>query len=496
MSLELKSRAAKGLLWGGLNNGMVQFLGMLFGILMLRKLNPGDQGKMEMLLVFANIASTLQESGFTAALCNLKTPTHRDYNAVFWFNVGMGTLLYCILFCCAPLIADFYGDPDLLPLSRYVFLGFLFSSLGTAQRAYLFINLMNKQSCVIAITSLVVSNVTGLVLAYMGFAYWALATQNLLFILVVALMNWYYSPWRPSFHIDLRPAWQMFGFGSKLLLTNIVNVVSSNAFSFLLGKFYGDYQAGIYGNARKWNNMCANTINGMLTGVAQPVLVQASKEQPGTVSAPASPAILPVFRKMLRFISFVSFPCLLGIGLIAREFLLVTVGEKWLQSAELLSMLSIYGAIFPLLTLYSQMTISQGRSNINMWCTVCLSAFILTGLVALYPYGLRVMVVYFVAINLAWLFVWQYFAWRLIRLTLWQALSDVLPFALTAASAMAFTAWATQPIGNIYLLLAGKVALAAVLYVGVIWLSGARIMRESIAFLLPGLSRRYRFLQP
>lgn len=470
----LKSRAAKGFLWGVLNNGTVQLLGALFGIAMLRLLDPTDYGKYAKLLVFATIASTMQESGFTAALCNLKEPTHRDYNAVFWCNVGIGAILYCIFFFCAPLIANFYGDADLVSLSRYLFLGFFISSLGTAQRAYLFIHLMNRESCIIAITSILISNIVGVTMAWMDCAYWALATQNILFILVVAVMNWYYSPWRPSFRIDLRPAWKMFGFGSKLLLTNIVNRLSSNAFDFLLGKYYGDRLTGIYSNARKWDDMGSNTINGMLVGVAQPVLSQVRDDQD---------RYRQVFRKMLRFVSFISFPCLLGLGLIAHEFILVVAGSKWEASAEFLTMLSIYGAIFPLLTLYSQMTISQGRSNINMWCTICLSALVLIGLVVLYPYGLHAMVIYFITLNVLWLFVWQYFAWRLIRLRLGDALRDVLPFLFISVAVMGFTWWITQPIQNTWLLLISKVFMAAVLYISIMWLSGARIMQESISFL-------------
>lgn len=471
----LKEKAARGFLWGGLNNGAVQVLGALFGIFLLRLLSPSDYGKIAMLTVFANLASTLQESGFMAALCNLKNPTHRDYNAVFWFNIMMGGSLYVLLYLCAPLIADFYHDADLLWLSRYMFLGFFITSFGTVQRAWLFRNMMNKQTCIIAIVSLVVSNVVGILMAWLGYAFWGLATQSLLFVSCMVLMNWYYSPWRPSLHIDLRPAWQMFGFSSRLLLTNVVNTLSSNAFSFLLGKFYGAHSAGVYGNARKWDDMCSSSINGMLTGVAQPVMAQVRDNRERSRQ---------VFRKMLRFVSFVSFPCMFGIGLISREFLLIFTGPKWEESAYLLSLLSIYGAVFPLLTLYGQMVISQGKSNINMYSTMALSSLILLGLVLLHSYGLYVMVFYFIGINVAWLFVWQYFAYRLIGLRLWEALSDVLPFLFLSAACMALTWWITRPIESLWLLLLAKVVLAAVFYVTAIWISGARIMRESVDYLL------------
>ena len=471
----LREKAARGFLWGGLNNGLVQIIGALFGIVILRHLAPDDYGKISMLMVFPALASILQESGFTAALCNLKDPTHRDYNAVFWFNIGVSALLYGALFFCAPLIARFYNDPSLLPLSRYLFLGFFISSWGTVQRAYLFIHLMNKESCIIALTSLVLSNTVGLLMVLAGFSYWGLATQNILFILIVAVMNWWYSPWRPTLQIDMAPVRKMFGFSSKLLFTNIINTLSSQAFSFLLGKFYGDYTAGIYGNARKWDDMCANTINGMVTGVALPVLSKVRDERE---------RYRQVFRKMLRFVSFVSFPCMLGMGFVAREFLLVVVGPKWEASAELLSMFSVYGAIFPLMTLYGQMVIGQGKSQINMWCTIGLSSLILIGLWALHPFGVHTMVVYFIALNALWLLVWQFFALRLIRLSFWHAFCDVAPFLLLSLGSMAVAWTATRAIENIYLLLAGKIALTALCYVGILWILRARILRESIDYFL------------
>lgn len=456
------------------NNGTAQLLGAVFGIMLLNRLVPEDYGKIAMLMVFTNIANALQTSGFRQALCNLRTPAHRDYNAVFWFNIGMSALIYLVLFFSAPLIARFYNSPDLLWLSRYLFLGFFISSFGIVQRTYLFIHLMNKQTAIIGIVALIISGTVGVIMAGMGFAAWGLATQQILFILVVVIMNWYYSPWHPSWEFDLRPAWKMFGFSSKLLIQDLFNNLNAHAFGVLLGKFYGDHSAGVYSNARKWDDMGINTIYGMVQDVAQPVLTRVRNEQK---------LYRNVFRKMLRFVCFISFPMMLGIGLIAREFLLIAAGEKWLESAALLSMLSIYGAFFPITTLYSNLTITQGRSDINLCNTIVLCVLIWIGLIVLHPWGLRVMVTFFIALNILWLFVWQWFAHRLIGLRLWDVLRDVVPFLAFTVLVMGATWWITRPITNLYLLLVGKIVIAATLYAGITWLSGAKIMRESIGYI-------------
>ena len=127
-----------------MNNFVQQVVGLAFGIILGRLLSPSDYGMIAMITIFSLIANAIQNSGFGAALTNLDHPTDEDYNSVFWFNVTASTTMYVILFFCAPLIADFYHTPALVPLSRYVFLSFVFSSFATAPYAYLFKNFQAK----------------------------------------------------------------------------------------------------------------------------------------------------------------------------------------------------------------------------------------------------------------------------------------------------------------------------------------------------------------
>lgn len=99
---DLRQRTARGFMWGFLNNGSMQLLGAVFGIILLRLLDQEDYGKIAMLTVFSQVAGALQESGFTQALCNLGKPTHRDYNSVFWCNIGISSFLYLLLFFSLP----------------------------------------------------------------------------------------------------------------------------------------------------------------------------------------------------------------------------------------------------------------------------------------------------------------------------------------------------------------------------------------------------------
>ena len=470
----LKERTAKGLIWGGLSNGLMQVMGAVFGLVLMNKLAPDDYGKVAALNIFAALASALQESGFISALCNRKDPTHEEYNAVFWFNILISITLYLILWFCAPLIADFYHDPDLIILSRVIFLGFLFSGIGTAQRAYLFGHLMVKETSICNICGILISGIIGVTLAWNDLKYWALVIQAISFVAVVQSMSWYFSKWRPSLDIDLRPACQMFGFSSKLMLTNVFNILNKEAFSVLLNRKFTNHVAGIYTQARKWDDMASNTINSMVTSVAQPTLAQV-REEIGRYRQ--------VFRKMMRFVCFVTFPAMFGLAIIAQDFILLIGKEKWAESGTMLALLCIHGAVVPITTLYSNLTISRGKSGVNMACTITQCLAVWAGLVLLYPKGLMPMVIYFIALNVAWLGVWQWWAKRLVGLRWREALKDILPFLVFTLIVHGFTWWATNGIPIMWLRMVCRIIMAGVLYAGIMWVSGAKIMRETVEYL-------------
>ena len=183
---------------------------------------------------------------------NIRKPTDNDYNSVFWFNVLVSLTMYVVLFFCAPLIADFFHQPCLTSLSRFVFLSFFISSFGIAQNGYMMKNMMNKEITIVNFMALISSNVVGLVLAFNGMAYWSLAWQQVIFILVLNIGRYYYTGWRPNFHIDFGPVRKMFGFSVKLLVTNIINTVSNNVLTFVFGRFYPINDVGNYSQAYNW----------------------------------------------------------------------------------------------------------------------------------------------------------------------------------------------------------------------------------------------------
>lgn len=471
----LKEKTAKGLFWGGFSNGAQQLLNLAFGIVLGRLLDASDYGMVGMLTIFSAIASALQEGGFVSALTNRKEVCHKDYNAVFWFSILCSITIYILLFFAAPLIADFYKIPELIPLSRFSFLGFVIASMSIAPRAYLFKNLKIKETTLISISSLGISGTVGILLAANGFAYWGMATQSITFVTVMTILNFYFSHWRPKLEFDLKPIREMIGFSSKLIITNIFNIINNNLFSVLLGKFYSAQEVGNFAQANKWNGMGHTLITGMINGIAQPVFTSVVDDRARQ---------LAIFRKLLRFTAFISFPAMLGLSLVSKELIVITVGAKWLPSAYILQILCIWGAFIPIINLFSNLIISRGHSSIYMWNAICLSVLQLIAVCGMYPYGLEWMLRIFVIINISWLFVWFGFVRREIQLTLYAMLKDLSPYLLLSATLVIGTYYMTLPIENLYLSMAAKVAMVAGFYALILWRLQSVIFRESIEFLL------------
>lgn len=481
MAESLKEKTAKGLFWGAMNNGAMQVIGLAFGIVLGRLLSPSDYGMIAMITIFSLVATALQNSGFITALANLKAPTDNDYNSVFWFNISVGGLMYVALFFSAPWIADYYHTPALESLCRYAFLSILFASLCTAQSAYLFKNMMVKQRAKSNIIATLLSSIVGVTMAFCGMSYWSLATQTIMFNLINTLLYWHYSPWRPNLHVDFKPVRKMFRFSCKLLATTITTHVNNNVLNILLGHYFSAHDTGNYNQAYQWDFKAFSVIQGMVDSVAQPVLVDLRSQPQRQLEA---------LRKMVRFTAFMSFPLMLGFGMVSREFIILTITEKWLVSAELLQILCVSGAIMPLCSLMSSLIVSKGKSGTYFSVTFALGIAQIITMMVIWRYGIRSMVMAYVALNLLWLFVWQYFNKKLVGYQLWMFLKDILPFALAALGVMAVAYFVTMGIQQLFLLLLSRIVLAVLLYYGGMRLAGAAILEECMGFIKRKMGRR------
>ena len=475
MNSSLKHKTATGLFWGGFSNGAQQLIGVAFGIFMMRILNQDEYGLYMMLAIFTAIASTIINSGFSVALTNKTDATHRDYNAVFWFTFFVGIFLYIVLFFAAPLIADFYNEPALVNLSRFLFISFFFGGIGTVSYTIMFKNLMVKQQAIIDTVSLLTATIVGISMAIKGFSYWALATQSVIQITLCSLLRFWIARWKPTFEFHFSPIKEMFSFSSKIFITYLFVQINNHMLSVIIGRIFNKDQVGIYSQGQKWANMGNQLISGMINSIAQPVLVQVNSDRERQTS---------VLRKMIRFGAFISFPMMLGLALVAKEFIVIIGGEKWLSSVPYLQIFCVWSAFAYLLSLFTNTVYTHGKSDIFMKITIITGVLQFIAVICMYRFGLFWMVTAYIGISFFALILWRQYVYRLIGLKIWYILKDITPYLIITLTCL-FIAWiTTKNIQNIYWLIVAKIAISAFLYIFVMKISSSVIFRESMEYLL------------
>lgn len=470
----LKEKTAKGLFWGGISNFVQQVIGMAFGIAIARILSPDDYGLVAMLAIFTAVANTIMDSGFTTALVNRKTIEYKDYNAVFWFNVFVAVGIYVILFFAAPWIARFYNQPVLISLSRVLFLTFIISATGVAHNALLLKKIMAKQRGIIDMAAVFGSGAIGLILALNGLAFWGLVIQQLSQVLIAVLLRWYFSPWRPTFEFDWAPLRDMFGFSVKVFLGAIVGVISANLFSVILGRYYRETETGYYSQGRKWATLGISVLSGMFVGVVQSVLVEASDSRERLIN---------VSRRLLRFGSLVTFPLMLGLAFVAKEFILLTIGAKWTGSIVYLQLFCLWGCFSFLEIIYVYLLLSIEKPTENLYIDIAMCTSQLVGIIIVAQFGTLVMISTYILIRILSIFARHYFAYKSIKIQLSAVIKDIFLYAATAIFSILVTWFITKGTENIYLSFGIKITLVALLYTGILWMANSAILKESASFI-------------
>ncbi|MCM1170088.1 MAG: lipopolysaccharide biosynthesis protein [Bacteroides sp.] len=470
---ELKNKTAKNLLWGGTGNILTQVMGLVFGIFLARLLTAEDYGIVGLLTIFSQLAGTICESGFTKALVNRPRIEQKDYNAVFIFSTVSSVVFYVILFFCAPLIASFYNDSRLIPLSRYAFLHIVISGIAVAPTAYMVKNLMVKERALHSVLAIIISNGVGVLMAIKGFSYWGIVTQAILFVLVATVLNFYKSGWRPDFSFSFRPIKEMLPYSLRLLLTYIIRIINGNVFVVFLAKLFPLETVGNYNQANKWSFMGYSTITGAMYSVTQPVLASIGPDE--------KERHRNVFRKMVRFTSFVCFPAMFGLSFVASEFIVILITEKWIESALMLQILSVGYAFFILSYVLSELLAERGRSDLYLMISTISGVLQLLCLFFLHTCGIKTLLFSFVGVQVCTLFLWFFFVHREINYSLKHFVFDTFSYAGVAAISIfgARFLLLLSGISNIYLLFVLKISIVAVFYIGILYFLKAAMLRES-----------------
>lgn len=463
-----------------------QILYAVTGVVLARVLSEEDFGLIGALLVFQAFASLLVDSGFAYALIQRKRPTKLDYSTVLWFNLGAATLLYLVLFVCAPLIADcFQGDQRLIPLSRVMFLSLILNASAIVQTNRLMKAMDVRMVAVSNSFGLILGGVVGIVLAVTGYGAWAIVWQTIVLAAGKSLVLWTSTRWRPLMRFSWSTLRSYFGIGSKMMLTSFLNTVFLNIYSFFIGHSVGLASLGYYTQGDKWSKMGITSISQVLTSSFLPAL-SAVQDSPERFRAMVS--------KMNRFTSYLLFPAMLGLMAMAKPIFHTLFGDKWDPSIILFQLLLLRGIFTVLNSLYNNYLLALGHGSSIVKLEIVRDTAAVIALAATFPfmaltmpgdpvYGLRILLWGQIA---ATLLTWVASFVVTVRVTgvgPWRFITDMLPYFMQTILIIPVMLIVAMPVGAAWLKLTVMAITALTLYLGGNHLFHSKIQREVLQYI-------------
>lgn len=457
MAVSVKTKILHGVVWNFIEKVLMKGAGFVIGIVLARLLSPSDFGLVGMLSIFIAISNVFIEGGFAKALIQRKNCQDIDFSTAFITNVGMSLVIYVIMFVSAPWIASFYSEPILVPLTRVLSINFILGSFNIVQRAKLMSAVDFKSLAQINVISVVISGVVGIGMAYSGYGVWALVGQSLSATAVLILLFPFYSKWKPSLQFSKSSFRELFGFGSKLMITGVYATIVNNISTICIGRFYKSEQLGHYTRAVQFSDMVAITMYEVLGNVTFPVLSELQDDRERMIA---------VYRKSLFFTAFFVIPMMLILALVARPMVLILLTEKWLPCVVLMQWLFLSRMFTPISAINMNILNAVGRSD--LFLKLDLSKLPLTFLVLwiTIPRGVEAITIGSFCSSFICFFINAYLPGRMFGYGAWSQIRDWKGI-IASAAIMAGVVWGfLHLVSNVWIQLFGGGVLGVAVYVG------------------------------
>lgn len=418
MSNDLRNKTKKGLLWSTIERFSTQGIQFLFGIILARILSPDDYGIIAMPIVFLNLAQVFIDSGFSNALIRKRDLSEKDLSTAFYFNVAVGLVFYVILFCCSQYISSFYNTPILSGILKVTALTVLFNPLCAVHQALVTINLNFRIQAKISCTAAIVSGIVGVIMAYSGFGVWSLVVQQVSSSLLRTVMMWFFIKWVPQKIWSNDSFRYLWGFGSKMMLSSLINSLYQNIYPLIIGKYYTSGQLGYYTRAQQFSQLPSSNFTGIIKRVTYPVLstVQDNDKELGML-----------FRRTLRVTFFVICPIMLCLFAVSDPLINVLLTEKWMPVSPLLKILCIAMVWYPLDALNLNLLMIKGRSDLFLKLEIIKKIFGFSILVIGVKYGFIALCSTAVVYSVFEILTDTYYTGKYFDLGLKKQISDIIP---------------------------------------------------------------------
>jgi O-antigen/teichoic acid export membrane protein len=468
----LKNKAISGVVWSSLERLSVQGVQFIIQIIMARILMPEDYGIVAMLAIFLAVFQSLVDSGFSLALVQKSDRSEIDYATVFYFNIGISIILFFVLFFSAPLIAMFYETPILTSVTRIVAFNLLINAFGVVPRAKFTVLVDFKTQAKASLITIIISGAIGIWMAYAGYGVWALVFQSLLNNGIKTLLLWILSKWWPLWTFSIVSFKRLFSFGSKLLLSGLLDIIYRNLYTLVIGKRFVTQELGYYSRADQFAQFPSANLSSIISRVAFPVMCEVQQDDTQFKN---------VFYKFLRISTFIIFPLMIGLAALAEPFIRLVLTEKWMGIVVLLQILCFAYMWYPVHGLNLMLLQARGRSDLFLRLEIIKKIIGMITLIATIPFGVTVMCLGLVISSVLCLYVNAYYTKKHFSIGLLQQVRDIFPSLLLSVSMGILVFLLTQLKLSDAIRLVLGVSVGCLYYVGIATITKMKEWKELIA---------------
>ncbi len=421
----LQEQAFISVFWSAVERFSVQGGQIVIEVILARLLLPSDYGLIAILGVFLAIAQTFIDAGFSNALIQKKKRTNVDYSTILYFNLFIGIIAYVILFFSAPYIAVFYHEPQLTIVAKVIGLNLIISALSIVQRTKLMIALDFKKQAFISFTSILISGVFSIYLAYSGFGVWALVMQVLINNTCISLFLWISAKWKPIFVFSKSSFKSMFSYGMRLLLASLLQTVYLNLYTLVIGKRFSPQILGYYNRSYVLSQVPSYKLTEIMTNAMFPIQCKIQNDDEKLSSS---------FIRYLRMACFIIFPLTLLLCVLAEPVVELVLTVKWLPMVPLLQLLCLAYMWTPVMALNHNLLKVKGRMDYFLHAEIIKKIVAVVILLITLPFGIKMLCAGLIVYSFADIFIITRYSGKVINITLWRQIKEILSIFLLAVS--------------------------------------------------------------
>ena len=287
-----------------------------------------------------------------------------------------------------------------------------------------------KTQTKVSLIASISSGVVGIGMALAGMGVWSLVGQQLSRQLLNTVFLWIYCTWRPVWEFSMQSFKELFGFGSKLLLSGLLDTIFKEIYSLVIGRCYTSAQLGQYTRANQFNQIFSSNLTTVIQRVSYPVLSSIQDEPERLREA---------YRKVIKNTMLISFACMLGLAAVAEPLIVLLIGEKWLPAVGFLQIICFSGMLYPLHAINLNILQVKGRSDLFLRLEVIKKIIAIGPLVLGILFSIEYMLWGSVCTSLIAYFLNSYYSADLIDYPTKAQVKDILPtftVSLVTAAAM------------------------------------------------------------